>query len=328
MFKTISRTLFLAALAWSGAAQCQTQQAQPGDSSKTVVFVVPFAAGSGTDQITRILTSKMGERMGKAIVVENKPGANGQIGSLNVARAQPDGHTLLVATVSTHAANRYLFKELQYDPIKDFSPIGRITLNPLALLVRADSAFNSVGDLIEFARKNPGKLSYGHSNAGSQVSTAMLLHKSEVEALAVPYKSTPQTFTDLVAGRIDFAISDFSPARALVQAEKLKVLAVTSLNRFHMIPDVPAVSETKGMEDYSFHAWLGLMAPAGTPPDIVSMLNAELRVALEDPAIRSQLEQNTGSIIEPTTVDEFVAFMHDQDQLWRTQVKLAGIQPE
>lgn len=324
-FTAYLNPIFLSVAMLASAAAAQDAYPVP---SKPIVIVVPFAAGSGTDVITRIIAEKIAKSMKATILVDNKPGASGQIGTEFVARSQPDGHTLLVATNSTHSGNPYLYKTLRYDPVKDFSPIGRMTLNPLALLVKSDSPFHSVQDMIKHAQENPGKLTYGYGNTGGQVSAAMLVDMGKIKALAVPYKSTPQVFTDMLGGQVDFTFVDFAASMALIESGKLKALAMTGQKRFNMAPNTPAVSETPGFADFNLLAWLGLMAPAGTPKPIIFRLNAELRAALESPDVKQRLEQRMGSVVEPTTVEEFSAFLQEQSIIWKKRIGEAGIQPE
>lgn len=305
-----------------------TVVAQEAYPSRPITIVVPFGAGAGTDVITRIIAERMARNMKATIVVDNKAGASGQIGTEHVARAQPDGYTLLVGTNSTHSGNPHLFKSLRYDPVAGFAPIGRLTINPLALLVRQDSPFRTVQDLLQFARDNPGKLGYGYGNTGGQVSAAMLVNMAKIKALAVPYKTTPQVFTDLIAGQVDFTFVDLAASQALIEGSKIRALAVTSPKRHGMLSSVPAVREVRGLEDFALFAWLGLMAPAGTPAPVVARLNAELRAALDAPDVKQRLEQRTGSIVDPTTVQEFTAFMQEQNALWKRRIGEAGIQPE
>jgi tripartite-type tricarboxylate transporter receptor subunit TctC len=307
------------------AAPAPAQEAYP---SRPITVVVPFGAGSGTDVITRVIAERLGQAMKATFVIDNKAGASGQIGSEFVARAPADGYTLLVATNSTHSGNPYLFKTLRYDPQTQFAPIGRLTINPLALLVRQDSPFRTAPELIRHAQDNPGKLSYGYGNTGGQVSAAMLVNTARIKALAVPYKSTPQVFTDLIAGQIDFTFVDIAASQPLMESGKIRALAVTSPTRFKVVPNVPALREVAGLEDFALYAWLGLMAPAATPRPIVQRLNAELRAVLETPEIRQRLEQRTGSIVEPTTVEEFATFVRDQSALWKRRIGEAGIEPE
>jgi len=323
IFRTLVRSLALVLPLLAGAAHAQ--DAYP---SRPITVVVPFGAGTGTDVITRAIVERMGQNMKATIVVDNKAGASGQIGTEAVARAQPDGYTLLVATNSTHSANPWLFKSLRYDPSASFAPVGRLTTNPLALLVRQDSSLRSAQDLLQHARQNPGKLSYGYGNTGGQVSAAMLVNLGHIKALAVPYKTTPQVFTDLIAGQVDFTFVDIAASQALIDGGKIRALAVTSPKRFGILPNVPAMRETRGLEEFQLFAWLGLMAPAGTPRAVIARLNAELRAALDAPEVRQRLEQRTGSIVEPTTVEEFSRFLQEQGALWKRRIQEAGIQPE
>ncbi len=303
-------------------------KAQDAYPSRPITIVVPFGAGSGTDVITRVIAEEMARAMGASIVIDNKAGASGQLGTDFVARARPDGYTLLVGTNSTHSANPYLFRSLRYDPVAGFAPIGRMTINPLAFLVRQDSPFRTAQDLVDFAKRNPGRLSYGYGNTGGQVSAAMLLNLARIEALAVSYRTTPQAFADLMGGRIDFTFVDIAASQELIEAGRIRALAVTSPERFPVLPNVPSLRETAGLEDFALFAWLGLMAPAGTPEPIVVRLNRELRAALEKPQVRQQLQQRSGSIVEPTSIEEFTAFMGAQNALWRRRIAEAGIEPE
>jgi tripartite-type tricarboxylate transporter receptor subunit TctC len=327
MSPSLTQTIKLA-LAAAATFMSGTAPAQDIYPSRPITIVVPFGPGSGTDVITRMITEQMAKSMKATIVIDNKAGASGQIGTEAVARAQPDGYTLLVGTNSTHSGNPHLFKTLRYDPVNGFAPIGRMTINPLAFLVRQDSPFKSAQELVKFARENPDKLTYGYGNTGGQVSAAMLLNMAKTKATSVPYKATPQVFTDLIAGQIDFTFVDVAASKALLDGGRIRALAVTSPARLNVLPGVPALREAPGLEDFALFAWLGLMAPANTPKPILTRLNTELRSALETPAIKQQLEQRTASIVDATTVDEFAAFMRDQGALWKRRIGEAGIQPE
>ena len=323
MIKPMYKLLGLTLLVLAGSASAQ--DAYP---SRPITIVVPFGAGSGTDVITRSIAERMSKSLKTTIVIDNKAGASGQIGTEAVARAQPDGYTLLVGTNSTHSGNPYLFKKLRYDPVNGFAPIGRMTINPLAFLVRNDSPHKTAQDLIKFAKENPDKLSYGYGNTGGQVSAAMLVNMAKIKALAVPYKTTPQAFTDLIGGQIDFTFVDIAASQSLIDSNKIRALAVTSPKRYPYLAGVPSLREVAGLEDFALFAWLGLMAPAGTPKPIIARLNTELRAALESPEVKQHLEQRTGSIVDPTTVEEFEVFMRDQSALWKKRISDAGIQPE
>ena len=323
MIKPMYKLMGLTLLVLTGAAGAQ--DAYP---SKPITIVVPFGAGSGTDVITRVITERMSKSLKATIVIDNKAGASGQIGTEAVARAQPDGYTLLVGTNSTHSGNPYLFKKLRYDPVSGFAPIGRMTINPLALLVRNESPHKTAQDLIKFAKDNADKVSYGYGNTGGQVSAAMLVNMAKIKALSVPYKTTPQAFTDLMGGQIDFTFVDIAASQSLIESGKIRALAVTSPKRYPYLTGVPALREVPGLEEFSLFAWLGLMAPAGTPKPIIARLNAELRAALESPEVKQRLEQRSGSIVDATTVEEFETFMHEQSALWKRRINDAGIQPE
>lgn len=305
-----------------------TALAQAPYPNKPITMVVPFGAGSGTDVVARLLAEKMGQAMNTSIIIDNKPGATGILGAEFVARAKPDGYTLLVGTNSTNSTNQFLFKNLRYDPVKSFSPVGLMTINPQAFLVRSESPFQTVEELMKYGHENPEKMSFGYGNTTVQVAGAMLATMGKVDALRVPYKSSPQVFTDLIGGQIDFTFSDFAASRSLIDSGKLRALAVTTPKRFPLLPNVPAMSEVAGLEDFSIYAWIGLLAPANTPDDIVSRLNLELRNALELPEIRNRLENVSGSIVEVMSVEQYSRFLNDQSELWQQRINEAGIKPE
>jgi tripartite-type tricarboxylate transporter receptor subunit TctC len=322
------RQTFLASVISGLLVIAVDSHAQERYPSRAITIVVPFGAGSGTDSITRTIAERMSVGLGVPLVIDNKAGANGQIGAESVARAKADGYTLLVATNSTHSGNPFLFKSLRYDPVMSFAPIGRMTIAPLALLVPENSTFRTVQDVVDFARAQPGKLSYGYGNTGGQVSGAMFVKMAGITATAVPYKTTPQVMTDLISGQVDFTFIDIAASLPLVQGKKLRPIGVTSPMRFNGLPQIPALRETRGLEEFALVSWLGLMAPAGTPAPIVARLNSELRAALQDQQVKERLEQRAGSSAGPTTVPEFTAFLDEQRAIWKRRIAEAGIQPE
>ncbi len=319
---------FLNTLALTLPLLAGTAGAQDAYPSKPITVILPFGAGSGTDAIVRTFSEKMSRNLKQPIVIDYKVGASGQIAAEAVARAAPDGYTIMVGTNSTHSANPYLFKSLRYDPLKDFVPIGRITLNPVALLVRADSPFKTTADLVRFGRENPGKLSFGYGNTGGQVAGAMIQNIGKMKALAVPYKSSPQVFTDMMGGQIDFTFVDFAASIALIEGGKIRALGVSSTKRLPVQPNVPAIRETPGLEEFDLVSWIGFIGPAGMPRAIATRLNNELRTVLEDPEVKDRLEGRMGAIVEVTTLDEFGAFMRAQDAVWKRRIAEAGIKPE
>lgn len=320
--RSIFQILFATPLLFSNA------WAQAPFPNKPITMIVPFGAGSGTDVVARLLADKMSKSMNSSIVIDNKAGASGMLGAEFVARAKPDGYTLLVGTNSTNSSNQYLFKSLRYDPVKSFAPVGLMTVNPQAFLVRNESPFKTAEQLVKFGRENPGKLSFGYGNTTVQVAGGMLNTLGKMNALGVPYKSSPQVFTDLIGGQVDFTFSDFAAARPLIDSEKLRALAVSTPKRFPIFPDVSPLRELPGFEDFSIYAWIGLLAPANTPKDIVTRLNQELGKALELPEVRQKLEQVSGSIVEVMTVDEYTRFLNEQSVTWKRHIDEAGIKPE
>lgn len=319
---------FLKSLALALPLMAGTVSAQDTYPVKPITIILPFGAGSGTDAIVRTFSEKLSRNLKQPVVIDYKVGASGQIAAEAVARATPDGYTIMVGTNSTHSANPYLFKSLRYDPIKDFVPIGRITLNPLALLVRADSPFKTAADLVRFGRENPGKLNFGFGNTGGQVAGAMIQNIGKFKAVGVPYKSTPQVFTDMMGGLIDFTFVDFAASSALIDGGKIRPLAVSTAKRLPVQPNVPTMRETSGLEEFELVSWIGFIAPAGTPRAIATRLNNELRTVLEDPEVKDRLEGRMGSIVEVTTLDEFASFMRAQDAIWKRRIAEAGITPE
>jgi tripartite-type tricarboxylate transporter receptor subunit TctC len=239
--------------------------------TRAVRLMVPFPAGSATDQVARLVGQQLQEELKQPFVVENKPGAQGAIAAAEVARAAPDGYTLLVTTNTPQAANVSLFKKLAYDPVKDFAPVARIGTTSFMLMVRADSPVKNFKEFLVDARAKPGKLSAGFGSSGSQVSLAMLKSMGKLDVVEVPYKGIPQTITDVLGGTLSFTFVDLGNALAQAKGGKLKGLAVTSAARTPLAPDVPAVAEE--LKGFELIAWFALMAPAGTPPQIVQRLH-------------------------------------------------------
>ena len=295
--------------------------------NRPVKIVIPFASGSGSDIVGRILAEELRKSLKESFLVDNKPGASAQIAAEFVAKAPPDGYTLLLTTNTAHSANPFLFKKLNYDPIRDFTPIARITYTPYVLTVRPDSGITSVRDLVQKGRTNPGKLNYGYGNSTSQVAGAAFVQRAGVEATAVPYKSMPSVLTDLLGGRLDFAFVDLTSVHAHIKSGDLKPIAFTLDKRASQLPDVPTVAESAGFAGYEVTSWIGLVGPAGLPRDIVDRLNAEINKILVRPEIRNRLAE-LGAETAPSSPDELAAFIRQQLESWRSKIAAAGIQPE
>jgi tripartite-type tricarboxylate transporter receptor subunit TctC len=316
----------LAAAAVLAAGVHAPAAAQPYPA-RPVKMIVPFAAGSGSDIVARILADELRKGLNQSFLVENKPGASAQIAAEAVVKSAPDGYTLFVTTNTANSANPWLFKKLNYDAIKDFTPIARVTYHPYVLVVRPDSGIATVRDLVEKARANPGKLNYGYGSSTSQVAGAAFVHRAKLDVTAVPYKSMPGVLTDVIGGRLDFVFADLTSIHGHVQAGQLKPIAFTLLQRASQLPGVPTVAETPGFEGYEVTSWIGIVGPANVPRDIVERVNAEVNRILQRPEIRTRLAE-LGGETAPGTPEEFAAFMRQQLESWRVKIQAAGIQPE
>ena len=314
------RTLVAAGLvALTVGAHAQTYPARP------VRLVVPFPAGSATDQVARLVGQQLQDELKQPFVVENKPGAQGSIAAGEVARAAPDGYTLLVTTNTPQAANVSLFKKLAYDPVKDFAPVARIGTTSFMLMVRADSPLKTFKEFLADARAKPGKLAAGYGSSGSQVSLAMLKSMGGLDVTAVPYKGIPQTITDVLGGTLSFTFVDLGNALAQAKGGKLRGLAVTSAKRTPLAPDVPAVAEE--LKGFELIAWFALMAPAGTPPEIVQRLHDVTVKGLGKAEVKEKFAA-IGTDVAPMSPGELAKFIQSEIAHWAKLVKLAGIQPE
>ena len=310
--------LFVAALALS-SANAQTYPSRP------IKLVVPFPAASATDHLARLTASELQSALGQPVVVENKAGAQGGIAAAEVAKAAPDGYTLMMTTNTPHAANVSLFKKLNYDPVKDFAPIARLGTTSFMLMVRPDFPAKSLKEFLGHVRQQPGKLSAGYGSAGSQVSLAMLKALGKLDVAEVPYKGIPQAITDTMGGSLAFTFVDLGNALAQAKGGKLRGLAVTSLKRTELARDVPALSEE--LPGYELIAWFALMAPAKTPNEVVQRVHDVAAKALA----RSDIKERFATIgvdVAPMNPAELGRFIQSEIAHWAKLVKLAGIQPE
>jgi tripartite-type tricarboxylate transporter receptor subunit TctC len=293
--------------------------------SRTVKLIVPFPAGSATDQVARLVGQQLNEELKQPFIVENKPGAQGAIAAAEVARAAPDGYTLLLTTNTPQAANVSLFKKLAYDPVKDFAPVARIGTTSFMLMLRADSPIKTLKEFLADARAKPGKLSAGYGSAGSQVSLAMLKSMGNLDVVEVPYKGIPQAVTDVLGGTLSFTFVDLSNALPQAKGGKLRGLAVTSAKRTPLAPDMPAVAEE--LKGYELIAWFALMAPAGTPPEIVQRLHDVAVKGIAKAEVKEKFA-GIGVDVAPMNPAELGKFIQSEIAHWAKLVKLAGIQPE
>lgn len=325
-FKT-RRTIMSAALGALMAAVLPASAQQSANfPSKPITFVVPFAAGSATDLIARALGQAVSQSTGQSVIVENKGGASGIIAAQAAARAPADGYTVLITTNTTHAANEHLYKKLPYNPVKDFVPLTGLGKGGQVLVVNASAPFNSVQELLEHAKKNPGKLSFGSGSSSSRMAGEMLKQLGGVDILHVPYKSNPLAITDLMGGQIDLMITDVSTGVPQIQAGKLKALGFSTEERSVMLPDVPTIAEA-GVKGYSMGYWFAAYAPAGTPAEVTNKLTQLLGDAVESKSAEGFYKQS-GTTKWRGTSAELAKFQADETQKWGKVVKAAGIQPE
>jgi tripartite-type tricarboxylate transporter receptor subunit TctC len=311
--------LLLASALFFSCANAQTYPSRP------VKLVVPFPAGSATDQIARVIGHELQSALGQPFVVENKAGAQGGIAAAEVAKAAPDGYTLMVTTNTPQAANVSLFKKLAYDPIKDFAPIARLGTISFMLMVRPDFPAKNLKEFLVHARANPGKLSAGYGSAGSQVSQAMLRQMGRIDFVDVPYKGLPQAITDVLGGTLHFTFADLANGLAQQKGGKLRGLAVTSAKRSSLAPDVPAIAEE--LPGYELIAWFALVAPAGTPAAIVNQLHSRVTTALAKPEVAARFA-TLGTDVAPMNPRELAGFIESEIAKWARMVKAAGIEPQ
>jgi tripartite-type tricarboxylate transporter receptor subunit TctC len=318
-------TLLTSAVAGAILAVAPAASAQDYPS-KTLTFFVPFAAGSATDQLARGLGQAVTEQTKQPVVVDNRAGASGMIAAQAVARAPADGHTVLITTNTTHAANEHLYKKLPYDPVKDFAPVTGLGKGGQVMVVNVQSPYQSVGDLLAAARKTPGKLTFGSGSSSSRVAGEMLKQLSGTDILHVPYKSNPLGITDLLGGQIDFMITDVSTGIPQIKAGKLRPLGYSTQKRSSQLPEVPTIEEA-GVKGYDMGYWFAAYVPDATPAPVVARLNELLANAVRSPALKTFFE-SSGSEPWTTTPDELARFQAAETQKWGKVIKGAGIEPE
>ena len=297
--------------------------------NKPIRLVVPFAAGGTTDILARAVAAELAKLPGWNVVVDNKPGAGGNIGADIVAKSAPDGYTLLMGTVGTHGINQSLYSKLPFDPIKDFAPITEVAAVPNVLVINPAFAqqnkINNVRDLIAYARANPGKLNMASSGNGTSIHLAGELFKTQTRTYMVhfPYKGSGPALTDLAGGTMQVMFDNLPSSMALIKAGKLKALAVTSAKPSPALPDVPTIAAAANLPGYEASSWFGLLAPAGTSPEIISRLQHEVAKALGSPAVRERL-QAQGAEPVGNTPEQFAALIKAETAKWAQVVKASG----
>jgi tripartite-type tricarboxylate transporter receptor subunit TctC len=294
--------------------------------SKPITLVAVFGPGTASDTIARVIAEPLTAALGQTVIVENRPGANGALAALYVARAEPDGHTLLLATNSPLSAAPFLLKKVGYDPVKDFAPVTRVGSFTMMLVINPSLPVNSVIELIQYAKANPNKLSYASANTSGIVAAETLKHWAKIDLLHVPYKSSPPATQDVLAGRVSMMFTDLTAGLPHVQAGTLRALAVTRLQRSSLFQQLPTLDEA-GVTGFDMDSWAGIVAPAQTPPAIVRELNTHLRKVIDSPDVKSKLG-NVGFEAFSSSPAEFTDFIKVQLGKWGEMVRDAGIQPE
>lgn len=317
LFYSLMMTLGIAA---SPVALSQAYPAAP------ITLVVPFAAGSGTDAVARVVGQKLAERLKQSVLIDNKAGANAQIGAQFVVKAKPDGYTLFMTTNTSHSANPSLVNNLKYDPVKDFTPVARVGELPFVLVVHPAVPARTLKELIDYAKLNPGKLSYATPNSTSLVASETIKRIAGIDMVGIPYKSSPQAMTDLVGGQVQVYVVDLGSGMAMLKSEKVRALAITKAEASKILPDVAPVGKT--VTGFDLTSWNGIFGPAGLPRPVVDKLNAELQVVLADKEVQDKLAQIGFEVWPTKTPEEFTKYVADQLAHWSLLIKQAGIKPE
>ncbi len=314
--------VLLAAYLFAGAAAAQVWPAKP------VKIVIAFGPGSGSDIFARLIGDQLSKSLGQPVIVESKPGASGQIAAEYVARAPADGYTLFLTTNTTHSANPYLFKKLNYDPIKDFTPIARIGLFPFVLLVDSKLPIHTVAELIAYAKANPQSTSYAYTSSAGQVAAAALVNSTKMlEVVAVAFKSAPEAITSVISGQVTFTVLDFATSQPLVKSGRLRAIAVTPEARTSLSPNLPTIAEATGLADFGVVAWQGIFGPANLPQAIVERLSVELLKIITPKEMQERIF-SMGADPAPQRPEDFKIFVKGPLAVWERQIKIAGMKPE
>jgi len=320
------RTCTLAAAAAASALLLAPLAVQAQDTfpTKPITIIVPFPAGGTTDILARVVGQYMRDDLGQAVVVDNRAGAGGNIGGQLVARAKPDGYTIFMGTVGTHAINQSLYKKMSFDPIKDFAPLSRVAMVPNLLVAHPSQPYKDVKEMIAYAKANPGKVTFGSSGSGSSIHLSGELFKqmAGVDMLHVPYRGSAPAVTDLLGGQIAVMFDNLPSAIAQVKSGKLRALAVTTAKRSPALPDVPTIAEG-GVPGYEATSWFGLLAPANTPAPVVAKLNASILKALADPEVKKKMEEQGAEPLGEKP-EQFAEFIQSETAKWGGVVKQSG----
>lgn len=291
--------------------------------SRPIRIISPFGPGTATDTVARVIAAELTRLTGQPAIVDNKPGAEGQIGAEAAATAAPDGYTIFVTTQTTQAINQHVYKNLRYDPVKDFVPLSGLSRGAQIVVVRNDLPAKTIPEFIAYAKANPSKLSFGSGNGSARGAAELFRIMAKVDLLGVPYKTQPQVMADLLGGRIDVTFSDFTVGLPPVKDGRARGLAVTSPERWPGLEQYPTVAES-GVPGYASQPWNGAYAPAGTPKPIVEKLSKLIQEAVKSETYRN-LTRTTLAVIFPGTPEELAAFQDSEIRKWGEVVRIAGM---
>ncbi|MDH0090309.1 tripartite tricarboxylate transporter substrate binding protein [Achromobacter mucicolens] len=322
------RTLTAVAAIGMTASMAHAQGGTPAWPTKSIRYIVPFSPGGVSDGVARLMAEQLSARLGQSVIVENKPGVSGIVGTQQVARAEPDGYTIMGGTITTHAVNPFFIKSLDYDPVKDFTPVGLVGMVSNALVVRADSPFNTVQQVIDAARADPDGLTYGTAGAGTSqhLSGQLFQSISGTRLRQIVYKGGSQSMVDLIGGQIDMVFETVAAARPMIDAKRVKVLGVTSAAPLADLPGVKPLADL-GLPGFAMQSWQGIFAPAGTPAPIVDRLGREIAAIVNSPDVRAKLLA-LGVAPDGRGSAEFSQFQRSEIEKWGKVIKDAGIQAD
>jgi len=319
-----SGTALVLAMGLASLGTSALAQAYP---SKTIRLIVGYAPGGGGDTIARIVAGPLSQELGQAIIIENKPGAAGSLGAQAASMAQPDGYTLLVADRGMLVLNMGLFKKLPYDPTRDFVTIGTIAKSQFVLVGAASQARRNAAELIAEAKAKPGKLNYAVTATGSTTAMELLKQQAGVDIVGVPYKGAAPAVAAVLSAEVDLALLDIATALPHIRAGKLKAYGVTSTARLPWLPDTPPLAEAAGLPGYEAMTWVGLLAPRGTPPEVVNRLNLALNAALRAADVVNRFD-TMGLETMPSTIPQFAARMREEQAVWPDRLRKWGMSAE
>jgi tripartite-type tricarboxylate transporter receptor subunit TctC len=325
--RRLNAWLCIAALVFCGCGSLDPADAQ-SYPSRTITLVIPFPPGGSTSIVGRVIADKMSELLGQSIVIDNRGGAGGTIGTKAAAKSEPDGYTLLLGYTGTLAIGPSLYRNVGYDPRKDFAPIGMIGNAPSSLVVHPSFPARTVAELVAYAKAHPGKINFGSAGVGTvgHITGEYFARATGIQIVHIPYKGTGPALSDLLGGHIPMSFSPIATTAGNVKGGLLRALAVTSLHRNHLLPDVPTMIEA-GVPGFDATLCYGLVAPAGTPRPVIDRLNQALRAALASDEVKKQLALD-GTEITPGTPEQYADFIDKDEKKWSELVKVSGAEPE